>query len=399
MRTASLRSGTTPFGRISELTAEFTQFRRAKVPEQAEVVAVHGDDDWFALFADEKDLAPRTGRRRGAITPEPIEREPAGPVPTSPAKPTELAVREAQPSIEAWELTRFAPEEDPAWLKRVLSFDVAQWSGIAAGIVLGAGVLLFAARNLGGEGTAAPPEVTTAPVSAESGTAAPLPALLQSVVYAPSTSTSAATPAPRKPAARTKTAPPPRTETRNSRVAERSVALRSPSSARPSPTPRPTPTPIPTSTPISIANAGPAATLNPVPTAAKTDAAPGPAAAPAASAPPPPAPPSDTVLIRSLLDLYRQAYSSLNADAVAAVWPSVNTRSLARAFSQLESQRFEFTDCRIDVSVARAQAICAGRASFVPKIGGRTTRTESREWAFVLQRMNDGWIISRADAR
>jgi hypothetical protein len=104
-------------------------------------------------------------------------------------------------------------------------------------------------------------------------------------------------------------------------------------------------------------------------------------------------------LIRSLLDHYRQAYGSLDANAVAAVWPSVNTRSLARAFSQLESQRFEFTDCRIDVSVARAQAICAGRASFVPKIGGRATRTENREWAFVLQRLNDGWIISRADAR
>ena len=105
------------------------------------------------------------------------------------------------------------------------------------------------------------------------------------------------------------------------------------------------------------------------------------------------------MLIRSLLDHYRQAYGSLDADAVAAVWPSVNTRSLARAFSQLESQRFEFADCRIDVSVERAQAICSGRASFVPKIGGQTTRTVNREWAFVLQRLNDGWIISRADAR
>ena len=104
-------------------------------------------------------------------------------------------------------------------------------------------------------------------------------------------------------------------------------------------------------------------------------------------------------MIRSLLDQYRQAYSSLDADAVAGVWPSVNVRSLTRAFGQLESQRFEFTDCRIDLSAARAQATCSGRASFVPKIGGRTTRTENREWAFVLERLNDGWIISRAESR
>ena len=104
-------------------------------------------------------------------------------------------------------------------------------------------------------------------------------------------------------------------------------------------------------------------------------------------------------MIRSVLDLYRQAYSALDADAVAGVWPTVNTRSLARAFGQLESQRFEFTDCRIDVSSQRAQATCTGRASFVPKIGGRTTRTADREWAFVLERLNDGWVISRAESR
>ena len=104
-------------------------------------------------------------------------------------------------------------------------------------------------------------------------------------------------------------------------------------------------------------------------------------------------------MVRSVLDQYRRAYSSLDANAVAGVWPSVNVRSLARAFGQLESQRFEFTDCRIDVSAARAQATCTGNASFVPKIGGRATRTENREWAFVLERLNDGWIISRAESR
>jgi hypothetical protein len=104
-------------------------------------------------------------------------------------------------------------------------------------------------------------------------------------------------------------------------------------------------------------------------------------------------------MVRSVLDLYRQAYSSLDANAVAGVWPSVNIRSLTRAFGQLESQRFEFLDCQIDLSGARAQATCTGRASFVPKIGGRVMRTENREWTFVLERASDGWIISRADSR
>jgi len=391
MRTASLRSGATPFGRISEVTAEFAQLRRIKAPEQAEVVAVHGDDDWFALFADEKDLAPRTGRRRG-----PIERAPSERAQISPTKPTEIAARDAQPVIEAWEFNRFAPEEDPAWLRRVLNWRLAPWSAIATGIVLAAGVLLVVARSLGGDGTSAATETTVSSVSAETGIAAtPWPALTQSVAYAPSTSTPSATPAPRKAATPTKAAPPP-------------------SSARPTPAvrptpirataPTPTPTPAPVSTPkppaASTPNPASASSLSAAPPTTRIDATPSPVVAPTTSAPSPaPSQPSDSVLIRSLLDHYRQAYGSLDADAVAAVWPSVNTRSLARAFSQLESQRFEFADCRIDVSVERAQAICSGRASFVPKIGGQTTRTVNREWAFVLQRLNDGWIISRADAR
>jgi hypothetical protein len=60
---------------MSEVTAEHKQGLRIAVPERAEVVAVHGDDDWFELFADEKNLAPRTGRRR-----EPIARQPVGPI-------------------------------------------------------------------------------------------------------------------------------------------------------------------------------------------------------------------------------------------------------------------------------------------------------------------------------
>lgn len=378
MRSASLHSGVTPFGRIPKGTAEFTQLRRVTAPEQAEVVAVHGDDDWFALFADEKDLAPRTGRRRA-----PIERAPAGTAPTGLTKPAETTACEAAPVIEAWECDRFAPEEDPAWLRLVLNWRAAPWSAIATSIVLSAGVLLVAARSLGGDGTPAATEITDASLSGEVRTAAPPPVLLHSVAYAPPTPTPAVTPADRKAATTTKAAPPP-------------------SSAPPAPAAKPAaiPATTPTPTPVAISNPASALPLDPLPTTTRIDTISSPVIAPAASTPPPaPSQPSDSVLIRSLLDHYRQAYGALDADAVAAVWPAVNTRSLARAFSQLESQRFEFAECRIDVAAARAQAICAGRASFVPKVGGRATRTENREWAFVLERLNGGWIISRADAR
>ena len=62
MATASLRSEGRPLGRISDVTAEHKQRLRIAGPERAEVVAVHGDDDWFELFSDEKDLAPDPGR-------------------------------------------------------------------------------------------------------------------------------------------------------------------------------------------------------------------------------------------------------------------------------------------------------------------------------------------------
>ena len=188
MRPAPLRSGVTPFGRTSKVTAEFAQLRRIKVPEQPEVVAVHVGDDWFALFADEKDLASRAQTR--------------------PAKPTEITARETQPSIEAWEFARFAPEEDPPWLRRVLNWRAAPWSAIATGIVLSAGVLLVVARSLGGDGTSAATESTVASVPAETRTAAPPPVLTHSVAYAPATPTPAVKPAPRKEATRTKAAPP-----------------------------------------------------------------------------------------------------------------------------------------------------------------------------------------------
>ena len=180
-------------------------------------------------------------------------------------------------------------------------------------------------------------------------------------------------------------APPPRVPAAASAVGTSTAPVTGPPvvSAPPAP-PRPTPTPAATPT------------VTPAPPAARVDSNAG-----ARVTPPPaePAPPSESSLVQSVLDRYRQGYSTLNADAVAAAYPSVNSRSLARAFDQLESQRFDFSNCKINVNGSQAEATCAGTASFVPKVGSRTRRSESRQWSFSLVRVNDGWIIRRAESR
>ena len=126
-------------------------------------------------------LTRRTSRLARAAGAPRIERAPAGAAPTGLTKPAEIAACESAPVIEAWECDRFAPEEDPAWLRLVLNWRAAPWSAIATSIVLSAGVLLVAARSLGGDGTPAATEITDASLSGEVRTAAPPPVLLHSV--------------------------------------------------------------------------------------------------------------------------------------------------------------------------------------------------------------------------
>jgi hypothetical protein len=384
MRTGSLRSEGTTLSPLSKVTVELPRRRRIGAPANAEVVTVSGNDDWFALFADEKNAPPRAAR--------PVSREPARIV----ARETALPSPQPEP-------LRIAAAT-PHWLTlAVLRWRSGPWPAIAGGaaIILSAGLLVVAARNFGGDRTPAPTVIQpSSATSASSWTIAPISTAVETPPVAAS--------APR-PSSSVRSAPPPgRSATRSGSAdnsARRAVVL--PVKAQPvegrratptppasrQPTPTPTPPPTPRVTPIST----PIPTPVTAPLQALSDATAGRVLPPTPLATP--SRPSDSALIRSVLDRYRQAYGSLDADAVAGVWPSVNSRSLARAFGQLASQRFEFTDCRIDVSAAHAQATCTGRASFVPKVGGRAVRSENREWAFVLARLNDDWIISRAESR
>ena len=119
-----------------------------------------------------------------------------------------------------------------------------------------------------------------------------------------------------------------------------------------------------------------------------------------AAAPPPPAlaAPSAEPQVRAVLARYEAAYSNLDAGAAQAVWPSVDGRSLTRAFDGLESQHVSLGRCAITVNGASASARCNGTATWTPKVGGGT-KTEAREWRFQLVNTGGAWTIVQAEAR
>ncbi|HEY9467771.1 MAG TPA: hypothetical protein VIR54_31980 [Vicinamibacterales bacterium] len=108
----------------------------------------------------------------------------------------------------------------------------------------------------------------------------------------------------------------------------------------------------------------------------------------------------NTTAIQNTLARYRQAFNALSASAAREVWPTVNERSLSRAFDQLEEQQVSFDGCNVQVNESdRAEAVCSGSARYVPRVGSRTPRTERREWHFNLVKQRDEWMIGAVDTR
>jgi len=104
--------------------------------------------------------------------------------------------------------------------------------------------------------------------------------------------------------------------------------------------------------------------------------------------------------VRAALKEYERAYEQLDAKAVRAVWPSVDTRALERAFHDLKSQTLVFDRCDIDVARgSQAVAACSGRATYETRAGQQAARSEPREWTFTLQKSDEAWRIVSASAR
>jgi hypothetical protein len=122
-----------------------------------------------------------------------------------------------------------------------------------------------------------------------------------------------------------------------------------------------------------------------------------PAAAPAA---PVVVPPSDEQRIREVLRSYRAAFEQFDPDALRAVWPSVDTKALGRAFDGLSSQSIVFDRCDVTVAAATARAACHGGVEYVKRVGGSGTQSARRQWDFDLQKSGDGaWRIQSLTSR
>jgi hypothetical protein len=106
-----------------------------------------------------------------------------------------------------------------------------------------------------------------------------------------------------------------------------------------------------------------------------------------------------TASVQSVLDRYRNAFDSLDANGVEAFWPGADVRALNRAFAQIESQRLQFDHCDINLAGARAFASCDGYAEYTRKAGTRDVRLEPRHWTFTLGEGKNGWVILGVDAR
>jgi hypothetical protein len=108
---------------------------------------------------------------------------------------------------------------------------------------------------------------------------------------------------------------------------------------------------------------------------------------------------TDQAYIQALLNRYQNAFNSLNAGAAKTVWPSVDERSLGRAFDQLKRQEVVFDACQTAVTGLRAVTSCQGHASYVPKVGNKIERIQAGRWTFKTLKGERGWMIEGVESR
>ena len=107
----------------------------------------------------------------------------------------------------------------------------------------------------------------------------------------------------------------------------------------------------------------------------------------------------ESTALAQVLGRYEQAYDRLDAGGAAAVWPSVDSRALARAFARLRAQDLDFGDCTFAVSATDATARCAGVLRYVQRIGDTKPKTESHVWTIEFARAGETWRIVRLTAQ
>jgi len=106
-----------------------------------------------------------------------------------------------------------------------------------------------------------------------------------------------------------------------------------------------------------------------------------------------PGSPRDAAAVRDVLERYADAYTGLDANAAADVWPRVDRAALTRTFKALAWQRLVLDACHLDVSAVAAQATCTGSTSWALTTGNTTPHTERRHWTFDFARAGSDWQI------
>ena len=103
--------------------------------------------------------------------------------------------------------------------------------------------------------------------------------------------------------------------------------------------------------------------------------------------------------MQRVVNRYEQSYRQLDANAVAAIWPSVDTRNLSRMFERIRRQDLRFDTCAFAVAESRATATCAGSLTYVPRVGNSAERTDRHTWSIQLERSGEQWQIVDVTAR
>jgi hypothetical protein len=152
---------------------------------------------------------------------------------------------------------------------------------------------------------------------------------------------------------------------------------------------------LPVSSSVARPSLSAAALVAPIPPPSTVVLRSAPAAAPAAAT----ERARHVAAINEVLSRYVRAYDALDANAAAAVWPSVDAPALARVFSRIREQDLEFKACLIDLVQNSATADCTGTLQYVPRVGKSALRTEHRSWQFKLDRTGEAWRIAGVLAR
>jgi hypothetical protein len=103
--------------------------------------------------------------------------------------------------------------------------------------------------------------------------------------------------------------------------------------------------------------------------------------------------------VMATLRRYEAAYTALDARAVRTIWPGVNQGALSRAFDSLARQTIRLGNCNVTVRAPTARAVCAGTATWVPRIGGGREHQDRRTWTFSLAQRDQSWAIVSAEMR